>query len=164
MTRTRAFLALGSNRTPRRANLHAALDRLRQAAEVTAVSTFLPTRAVAERGVHASDPEFLNAAAAVETDLDARGLLAALLDIEAGLGRDRSAETAGPRTIDLDLLLFGDAVLRRPGLVVPHPRMHRRRFVLEPLSQIAPNAWHPILRRTAAELLAAHLPDGRALR
>lgn len=153
MTRTRAFIALGSNLRPRSTNLRAALGHLRSAAEVRSVSTFHRTEAVAERGVRATDPEFLNATAAVETDLDAHGLLAALLGIEAALGRDRTA--AGPRTIDLDLLLFGDRIIDAPGLVLPHPRMHRRRFVLEPLVQIAPNAWHPGLRKTAAELLAA---------
>ncbi|MCY3590072.1 MAG: 2-amino-4-hydroxy-6-hydroxymethyldihydropteridine diphosphokinase [Acidobacteria bacterium] len=151
MTRTRAFIALGSNLRPRTTNLRAALGHLRSAAEVRAVSTFHRTRAVPERGVRATDPEFLNAAAAVETDLDAHGLLATLLGIEASLGRDRTA--AGPRTIDLDLLLFGDRVIDAPGLVLPHPRLHRRRFVLEPLVEIAPNAWHPGLRKTAAELL-----------
>jgi 2-amino-4-hydroxy-6-hydroxymethyldihydropteridine diphosphokinase len=135
--------------------LRAAVDRLRDIGEVTAVSRFLRTEAVSERGVAATDPEFRNAAAAVETGLDARGLLAAMLEIEAALGRDRTAGgAAGPRAIDLDLLLFGPAVIDEPGLVVPHPRMHRRRFVLEPLVEIAPNAWHPALRRTAAELLA----------
>ena len=153
MTSTRAFIALGSNLRPRRANLHAALDRLRDVVDVTAVSCFHRTRAVPERGVSAGDPDFRNAAAALETDLDARGLLAALLKIEVAQGRDRTAG-AGPRVIDLDLLLFGDRVVDEPGLVVPHPRMHRRRFVLEPLVEIAPNAWHPVLRATAAELLA----------
>ncbi len=155
MTRTRAFIALGSNLRPRNAHLRAAVDRLRDVGDVTAVSRFLRTAAVAERGVAASDPEFRNAAAALETGLDARGLLAAMLEIEAALGRERTADgAAGPRTIDLDLLLFGPAVIDEPGLAVPHPRMHRRRFVLEPLVEIAPNAWHPALRRTAAELLA----------
>jgi len=115
------------------------------------------TDAVAERGVVASDPPFRNGAAALETHLDARELLAAMLAIERSLGRDRTA--AGPRTIDLDLLLFGDVVIDAPGLVVPHPRMHRRRFVLEPLVEIAPGAWHPRLKRTAVELLAG-LPAG----
>ncbi len=161
MTRTRAFIALGSNLRPRSAHLRAAVDRLRDVGDVTAVSRFLRTEAVPERGVAATDPEFRNAAAALETGLDARGLLAALLEIEAALGRDRTAGgAAGPRTIDLDLLLFGAAIVEEPGLAVPHPRMHRRRFVLEPLVEIAPNAWHPGLRRTAAELLTALVGAG----
>ncbi len=154
MTRTRAFIALGSNLRPRNTHLRAAVDRLRDIAEVTAVSRFLRTEAVPERGVAATDPEFRNAAAALETGLDARGLLAALLEIEAALGRDRTGGVGGPRTIDLDLLLFGPAIIDQSGLAVPHPRMHRRLFVLEPLVEIAPNAWHPGLRKTAAELLA----------
>lgn len=154
MTRTRAFVALGSNLRPRSANLRAALERLHSIADVTAVSRFHRTAAVPERGVRATDPEFLNAAAVLETDLDVRGLLAALLAIEASLGRDRTADAAGPRPIDLDLLLFGDLVVDEPDLTVPHPRMHRRHFVLEPLVEIAPAAWHPGLRKTVAEMRA----------
>ena len=159
MSRARAFVALGSNLACRRANLRAAVDCMRQLGDVTAVSGFHRTKAVAESGVEAGDPDFLNAAVAIETGLDARTLLDGLLEIEAGLGRDRTAAPTGPRTIDLDLLLFDDAVIAEPGLVVPHPRMHRRRFVLEPLCQIGPNAWHPGLEKTAAALLgelAAH--------
>ena len=159
MTRTRAFVALGSNLGSRQTNLRAAIDKLSQLGDVTAVSGFHPTRAVPESGVAATDPEFLNAAAAIETHLDARTLLDGLLEIEAGLGRDRTSTPVGPRTIDLDLLLFGDLVIEASGLIVPHPRMHRRRFVLEPLCQIAPNAWHPGLRKTAADLLAGLSAD-----
>ena len=121
---------------------------------MAAVSGSLRTQAVPESGVRATDPDFLNAAAAIETDLDATALLDGLLEIEAALGRDRTAAAAGPRPIDLDLLLFGDLVIAEPGLTVPHPRMHQRRFVLEPLCQIAPNAWHPGRQKTVAELLA----------
>lgn len=154
VTRTRGFLALGSNRQPRRAHLHAALKRLAAVVDVTAVSSFRRTEAVPERGVRAADPDFLNAAAGFETRLGPRALLTALLEIEAALGRDRRVGASGPRTIDLDLLLLGDRVVDEPGLTLPHPRMHRRRFVLEPLVEIAPNAWHPGLAKTAAELLA----------
>lgn len=155
MTRARAFVALGSNLRPRSANLRAALEGLHSIADVTAVSSFHRTEAVPDRGVLATDPEFLNAAAVLETDLNARGLLTALLRIEAALGRDRIADAAGPRPIDLDLLLFSDLVVDESDLTVPHPRMHLRRFVLEPLSEIAPAAWHPGLRKTVAELLTA---------
>jgi 2-amino-4-hydroxy-6-hydroxymethyldihydropteridine diphosphokinase len=154
VNRTRTFVALGSNLGRREANLRAAIHRVRQLGEVTAVSEFHATEAVAESGVLPTDPDFLNAAAVVETRLDARTLLNGLLRIEAGLGRDRIVTPAGPRTIDLDLLLFGNLIIEAPGLVVPHPHMHRRRFVLEPLCQIAPSAWHPGLAKTAAELLA----------
>ncbi len=170
MTRTRAFVALGSNLGSRQKNLRAALGSLRQLGEVTAVSAFHATGAVPESGVAAADPDFLNAAAAIETRLDAGALLNGLLEIETALGRNRTTTPAdrlaprrrtrpgdGPRTIDLDLLLFGSLVIAAPGLIVPHPRMHRRRFVLEPLCQIAPGAWHPGLRKTAAELLGSLL-------
>ncbi len=159
MTRTRAFVALGSNLGCREANLRTAINRLRQLGDVTSVSDFHATEAVPESGVAATDPDFLNAAAALETSLDVRTLLNGLLQIEAGLGRDRTTTPAGPRTIDLDLLLFGDRIIETPGLIVPHPHMHRRRFVLEPLCQIAPNAWHPGLRKTVRELLGELAAD-----
>lgn len=159
MTRTRAFVALGSNLGCREANLRAAINGLRQLGAVTAVSEFHATRAVPESGVLASDPDFLNAAATIDTRLDAHTLLDGLLQIEAGLGRDRTTTPAGPRTVDLDLLLFGDLVIEAPGLVVPHHHMHRRRFVLEPLCQIAPSAWHPGLRKTVRELLGGLSAD-----
>ncbi len=151
--RVRAFIGLGSNLDPREEHLHAALAGLRRLGDVTAVSTFHQTAAVPESGVAATDPEFLNAVAALETRLAPRKLLGSLLEIEAALGRDRSDQRRGPRAIDLDLLLFENTQLAEPGLVVPHPRMHLRRFVLAPLAQIAPGAWHPGCHRTAAELL-----------
>jgi len=159
VTRTRAFVALGSNLGCREANLRTAINRLRQLGNVTAVSEFHATRAVPESGVLATDPDFLNAAATIDTRLDPHTLLHGLLQIEAGLGRDRTTAPVGPRTVDLDLLLFGDLVIEAPGLVVPHLHMHRRRFVLEPLCQIAPNAWHPGLGKTVTELLGELAAD-----
>lgn len=105
---------------------------------------------------------YLNAAASFETTLTARTLLDRLLTIERRLGRDRAGtQRWGPRTIDLDLLLFGDSVINEPGLVVPHPRLTERRFVLGPLAAIEPDLIVPGTGRCVRELLA-ELPEGVA--
>ena len=133
---TRAYIGLGSNLGDRRAQLEEALRRLGDdpAISVVAVSSYRDTAPV---GV-VDQPRFLNAAAALETTLGPRGLLDLLLAVERDLGRDRSGERWGPRTVDLDLLLYGDVSLDEPGLTVPHPRLHERRFVLEPLVELDP--------------------------
>jgi 2-amino-4-hydroxy-6-hydroxymethyldihydropteridine diphosphokinase len=118
--------------------------------DVVAVSTFRETDPVGLL----DQPRFLNAAAAVETGLSARDLLEALLRIERKLGRVRDGTRWGPRTIDLDLLLYGDEIVDEPGLCVPHPRLHERRFALEPLAELAPQAVVPGAGRVS-ELLAA---------
>ena len=102
--------------------------------ELRAVSSFRETDPV---GI-VEQPKFLNAAAAVETTLSARALLGRLLAIETTLGRTREGPKFGPRTIDLDLLLYGDDVIDEPGLEVPHPRLAERRFALEPLAELDP--------------------------
>ena len=132
----RAYVSLGANLGRRDANLESALALLRREAlvEVVAVSSFRETEPV---GL-VDQPRFLNAVAAVETDLSPRELLERLLAVERTLGRTRDGPRFGPRTIDLDLLLYGDAVVREPGLDVPHPRLHERRFALEPLAELDP--------------------------
>ena len=133
----RAFVGLGSNLGEREVTLRAAVKRLRALpeTEVLNVSSFRDTEPVG----YTDQPRFLNAAVELETALTARALLGALLDLERAFGRDRSAGPAmGPRTLDLDLLLYGDETIDEPLLTVPHPRLHERRFVLEPLAELDP--------------------------
>jgi 2-amino-4-hydroxy-6-hydroxymethyldihydropteridine diphosphokinase len=132
----RAYVGLGANLGRREANLESALALLRRepGVEVVAVSSIRETEPV---GI-VDQPRFLNAAAAVETELPPRELLDRLLAVERTLGRTREGRRFGPRKIDLDLLLYGDAVVSAPGLEVPHPRLHERRFALEPLAELDP--------------------------
>jgi 2-amino-4-hydroxy-6-hydroxymethyldihydropteridine diphosphokinase len=133
---TRAYVGLGANLGDRAAMLHAALEQLaaEPGIEIVAASSFRDTAPV---GV-VDQPRFLNAAAAVETELPARELLERLLAIERRLGRTRDGPRFGPRTIDLDLLLYGDEQISEPGLHVPHPRLHERLFALEPIAELDP--------------------------
>jgi 2-amino-4-hydroxy-6-hydroxymethyldihydropteridine diphosphokinase len=130
----RAYVGLGANLGDRAAMLRAALEQLAAEPEITlaTVSGFRETDPV---GI-TDQPRFLNAAAAVETELSARDLLDRLLAIERRLGRIREGPRFGPRTIDLDLLLYGDAEIVAPGLHVPHPRLHERLFALESLAEL----------------------------
>jgi 2-amino-4-hydroxy-6-hydroxymethyldihydropteridine diphosphokinase len=126
---------------------------------VRKVSTFHDTSPVGP----IEQPRFLNAVAELDTELTPQALLAALLNIERALGRDRkNSVPKGPRTIDLDLLLYDAVVLDTPELTVPHPAMHERAFVLEPLVEIAPDAFHPVFMRSARDLLRAMGPSQRA--
>ncbi len=149
-----AALALGSNLQSRfgdrEANLREAIRRIGSIGRVRAVSRFHDTSPV---GV-VEQPRFLNGALLLETTLRPEGLLDALLLIEREMGRDRAAAVdKGPRVIDLDLLLYGEEVVSSPRLRLPHPAMHTRGFVLEPMAEIAPEMVHPVLRQTIAELL-----------
>jgi 2-amino-4-hydroxy-6-hydroxymethyldihydropteridine diphosphokinase len=147
----RAFIGLGANIGNRRSSLAAALAALADepGLEVVAVSSFRETDPV---GI-VDQRRFLNAAAALETELSPRALLERLLAVERRLGRTRTGPRFGPRTIDLDLLLYDDEVLDEPGLAVPHPRLHERRFALEPLHELDPALVVPG-RGPVGELLA----------
>ena len=109
-----------------------------------------------------AQPWFLNCAVTLNTDATPKQLLTVIVDIEQQLGR-RRAQQKGPRTIDIDILLFGDQIVDDPGLTIPHPALHERRFVLEPLVEIAPGARHPVFKQTIRELRDA-LPPGQAVR
>ena len=132
----RAYIGLGANLGDREATLLAAVAALgaTDGIEVVAVSTFRETDPVD----YLEQPRFLNGAVAVETALAPRELLDALLAVERSLGRTRDGPRFGPRTIDLDLLLYGDESFDEPGLTVPHPRLHERAFALEPLAELDP--------------------------
>lgn len=150
-----ACIALGSNLGDRRANLDAAVRAIAAlpAVRLRALAQPIETEAVGPAG----QPAYLNGAISVETTLDPRELLEALLEIERRLGRVRR-ERWGPRTIDLDIILFADRVVDEEGLHIPHPRLRERRFVLAPLAAIEPALIDPVTHRSVRDLLAA-LPD-----
>lgn len=150
----RAYLLIGGNMGHREANLAAARAMIhRRCGSVLEHSSMYETAAW---GLE-NQPDFLNQVLLVETDLKARELLATLLHIEQELGRIRQQKN-GPRTIDLDILLFNDEVILEPGLQIPHPRMASRRFVLAPLAEIAGELIHPVLAKSIRQLLA-ECPD-----
>jgi len=151
------YLSLGSNLGDRARNLEAAIRHVAELGQIVAQSSFYETEPVdVER-----QPWFLNCVVALETELMPRQLLSRVLAIEQKMGRRRT-QPKGPRTIDIDILLFGGSVVETPALTVPHPAMHERRFVLEPLAEIAPDLRHPVFKKTVREMLNA-LPQGAAV-
>jgi 2-amino-4-hydroxy-6-hydroxymethyldihydropteridine diphosphokinase len=153
----KAFVGLGSNLGEREVTLRAAIGRLRGLPDVEVIqaSSFRDTDPV---GL-VDQPRFLNGAVELETGLTARALLGALLELERAFGRDRSAGPLhGPRTLDLDLLLYGAETIDEPLLNVPHPRLHERRFVLEPLAELDPDLEVP--GQGSVQTLLARLDSG----
>jgi 2-amino-4-hydroxy-6-hydroxymethyldihydropteridine diphosphokinase len=152
------YLSLGSNVGDRDAELRDAQSRLRAEGRIVAASSFYETEPVE----FTDQPWFLNCAVALETSATPQKLMGAILGIEKEMGRQR-LQHKGPRTIDIDILLFGDTILDSPQLTIPHPAMHHRRFVLEPMAEIAPDVLHPVFKKTIHELRDA-LRAGQAVR
>ena len=144
------YLSLGSNVGDREGNLRNAIERLAELGKVAAVSSLYETEPVE----FTAQPWFLNCAVALRTHLMPKLFLAKVLAIEQQMGR-RRLQPKGPRTIDIDILMFGNSVICTPQLDVPHPAMHQRRFVLEPLAEIAPDLRHPVFKRMVREMLQA---------
>ncbi len=155
----RTYISLGSNVGDREGNLRAAISALTELGTVTKTSSFYETEPVE----FAAQDWFLNCVVELESDRAPADLLQEILKIEKKMGRHRSLPK-GPRNIDLDLLLCENQVLAEPGLKVPHPAMHRRRFVLAPLAEIAPDAIHPVFMRSASDLLKALGDEGGSIR
>jgi 2-amino-4-hydroxy-6-hydroxymethyldihydropteridine diphosphokinase len=152
------YLSLGSNVGDRENHLRDAIARLQTNRRLVAVSSFYETEPV-----EVTDQAwFLNCVVALETTESPEQVMAAILHIEQEMGRQR-IQRKGPRTIDIDILLFGDTILDSPALIIPHPAMHERRFVLQPLVEIAPGARHPMQNKTAQQLLDG-LPAGPEVR
>ncbi len=148
------FIGLGSNLGDRREHL----GRARKALEEHGLKLRMQSALYLSDPVEVIDQEeFINQVVGCDTGLSPEEVLAVCLAVEKSMGRVRTRDK-GPRVIDLDLILSGDDIRSGGALQVPHPRMHLRRFVLEPLAEISPGAWHPVLKRTAAELLS-NCPD-----
>ena len=149
------YLSLGSNIGDRGAHLREAISRVQTTGRITAISSLYETEPVE----FTQQALFLNCAVGLETSLGPEDLMSRLLDFERELGRER-VQKKGPRTIDIDILLFGNLVMNFPELTIPHPAMAKRRFVLAPLAEIAPDLVHPVLKKSVSKLLA-ELPAGQ---
>jgi 2-amino-4-hydroxy-6-hydroxymethyldihydropteridine diphosphokinase len=155
---TTVYLSLGSNVGDRAANLNDAIRRLQALGKILQVSSLYETEPVEVT----AQPWFLNCAVELDTEQTPQQLMTVILEIERKMGRKRTQEK-GPRSIDIDILLFGDSTVEAKGLTIPHPALPERRFVLEPLAEIAPGVRHPGLKRTMSQL-RDELPPGQAVR
>jgi len=153
--RNSVYLSLGSNLGDRERHLRDAVARMEATGQIISVSSFYETEPVEMT----DQAWFLNCAVALATIHTPQHLMAAMLTIEHEMGRRRT-QKKGPRTIDIDILLFGGLILDSQELTIPHPAMHQRRFVLEPLAEIAPEVRHPVLQKSVWELLK-ELPAGQ---
>jgi 2-amino-4-hydroxy-6-hydroxymethyldihydropteridine diphosphokinase len=151
------YLSLGSNIGDRESHLRDAISRLENQGRIQSIASFYETEPVE----FTDQARFLNCAVALETEEAPEQLMESVLHIEQEMGRERQ-QNKGPRTIDIDILLFSDTIIDSPKLTIPHPAMHARRFVLQPLAEIAPEVRHPVLKKTIRELLGA-LPAGQAV-
>jgi len=152
------YLSLGANVGDRLGNLNTAIERLRNLGQVVSVSSFYETEPVE----FTAQPWFVNCAVKLKTDKTPQQLLTDILELEQQMGRQRT-QNKGPRVIDIDILLFGDSVLDTKDLTIPHPALHERRFVLEPLAEIAPDLQHQSLKQTVRKLRDS-LPAGQVVR
>ena len=154
--KTRVFIGAGANLGEPVRRIREALDELEKSpgVKLSGVSSLYRTQPMGP----VEQPPFVNAVFLLEYGMSAQSLLALLLEIEQKMGRVRE-ERWGPRVIDLDLLFYGEDIIEEPGLEVPHPRLHERRFVLAPLAEIAPDFVHPVIDKSVSELLSG-LPAG----
>jgi 2-amino-4-hydroxy-6-hydroxymethyldihydropteridine diphosphokinase len=149
------FLLLGSNMGDRQLFIKQAIEHIEgEIAPVVKASSIYATASWGKTDA----PDYLNQVVLIQSDLSSRKILNKVLNIEAGMGRRRE-EKWGPRIIDIDILFYGDEIVNKPGLQIPHPELHKRRFTLEPLAEIAPDWHHPVLKKNILALKTELIDD-----